>query len=289
MSDAQRLINVMRQTIDQSTGTQVNYLPGVVHEVTSVAVQNIQGVTLLLATSYLTDSEEGFVASAYVRSDELLEDIIIPSGVFVSAGDYVVVAQSESGRAWIDRLLAESAYPMLYVDFNRAKIGTGSGSNDIINWGTAGQIITSGGSASPVSWGPIFEEGYFTPEITFETPGDLSVSYSDQEGFYTRLGSRCFVTIYLSTNSFTHTTASGGFRMTGLPFTANRSAAMALSWEGYTWTVPAWISAETIPGSTNLQFRYLQSGGQSSDMESNVVLSGTEQEIWVSGSYEIQP
>ena len=68
------------------------------------------------------------------------------------------------------------------------------------------------------------EVGTFTPAITFATPGNLSVSYSNQIGRYEVRGSKCFVEILLSTSAFTHTTASGGLRITGLPFAAAASS-----------------------------------------------------------------
>lgn len=68
------------------------------------------------------------------------------------------------------------------------------------------------------------EKGTFTPAITFATPGDLSVSYSNQVGRYEVRGSKCFVEILLATSAFTHTTASGGLRITGLPFAAAASS-----------------------------------------------------------------
>lgn len=67
-----------------------------------------------------------------------------------------------------------------------------------------------------------FETGTFTPTITFDTPGDLAVTYTSRAGSYTRIVTPtrkiCFITFDLSVNTMTFTTASGNVRMGGLPF-----------------------------------------------------------------------
>lgn len=65
-----------------------------------------------------------------------------------------------------------------------------------------------------------YEDGTFTPVVTFSTPGDLSVTYSVQVGSYTRIGNKVFINFNISTSAFTFTTASGTLQITGLPFTS---------------------------------------------------------------------
>jgi uncharacterized membrane protein YfcA len=60
----------------------------------------------------------------------------------------------------------------------------------------------------------------WTPALTFATPGDLAVSYSTREGTYVKTGDLVTVWFNILTSAFTHTTASGHLRITGLPFTA---------------------------------------------------------------------
>lgn len=62
-----------------------------------------------------------------------------------------------------------------------------------------------------------YEEGSFTPTLTFATAGDLAVTYSARIGQYTKIGDMMMVTIRIATSAFTHTTAAGAFRITGLP------------------------------------------------------------------------
>lgn len=61
----------------------------------------------------------------------------------------------------------------------------------------------------------------WTPAITFDTAGDLSVAYSNQTGVYTKIGELVIASFAIITSTFTHTTASGKIRVTGLPFTPN--------------------------------------------------------------------
>lgn len=64
----------------------------------------------------------------------------------------------------------------------------------------------------------LIEQGSFTPAFTFATPGDLSVSYSDQVGFYLRVGDMVVALCHLSCTP-TYTTAASHIRISGLPFT----------------------------------------------------------------------
>lgn len=65
-----------------------------------------------------------------------------------------------------------------------------------------------------------YREGLWTPAITFTTPGDLSVTYSAQNGSYVKVGGLVMASFNIVTSSFTHTTASGSFTLTGIPFTS---------------------------------------------------------------------
>jgi hypothetical protein len=88
-------------------------------------------------------------------------------------------------------------------------------------WGSAGQIpfpAAQNASADPNTLDD-YEEGTWTPAVTFDTAGDLSVTYGTQDGFYERVGRLVIARFRIATTAFTHTTASGSFRITGQPFT----------------------------------------------------------------------
>jgi hypothetical protein len=63
-----------------------------------------------------------------------------------------------------------------------------------------------------------YEEGTWTPVLTFGTPGNLSVSYSEQLGEYTKVGRLVTVCFSIITSAFTHTTAANSLLFNGLPF-----------------------------------------------------------------------
>lgn len=65
-----------------------------------------------------------------------------------------------------------------------------------------------------------YEEGTFTPTLTFDTPGNLAITYTVRTGNYTKIGRMVNFACRILTSSFTHSTASGNLRITGLPFTA---------------------------------------------------------------------
>lgn len=62
-----------------------------------------------------------------------------------------------------------------------------------------------------------YEEGPWTPVVTFVTPGNLSVSYATQFGVYQKVGKRVTAEFNITTSAFTHTSASGNLKLTGLP------------------------------------------------------------------------
>ena len=73
-----------------------------------------------------------------------------------------------------------------------------------------------------------YEEGTFTPTLTFATPGNLAVTYNGvngRVGYYTRIGNKVYINFGVATSAFTFTTASGALQITGLPFTSKNAAA----------------------------------------------------------------
>lgn len=78
--------------------------------------------------------------------------------------------------------------------------------------------------------------GTWAPVLTFATPGNLSVTYSEQVGQWVRLGPIIVVNFDIVTSAFTHTTASGGARITGLPFVPSASEFWfgQMYWQGIT-------------------------------------------------------
>lgn len=98
-----------------------------------------------------------------------------------------------------------------------------------------------------------YEEGTWTADLTFATPGDLSVGYAVQQGIYTKIGRLVVVVYNIQTSSFTHTTSSGALSITGLPFTAaTLQYASALIWGGITNATYTNITAQVGAGATTI-------------------------------------
>lgn len=99
--------------------------------------------------------------------------------------------------------------------------------------------------------------GTWTPVLSFATPGDLSVSYTTQLGWWVKNGRLISVEFFILTSAFTHTTASGGVQITGLPstFTANETNSRpvgALQFGGITFNTVGQTSAVCkISGNSN--------------------------------------
>jgi hypothetical protein len=81
----------------------------------------------------------------------------------------------------------------------------------------------------------------WTPVFTFANPGDLAVaSYAVQRGQFVRYGEQifCMMLIWIGAGRMTHSTATGGVRITGLPRTVSNKTWIqsegALAFEGIT-------------------------------------------------------
>lgn len=79
-----------------------------------------------------------------------------------------------------------------------------------------------------------YEEGTWTPTLTFVTNGNFTVVYSTQSGTYTKIGRQVTITFNLVTSTFTHTTASGNLQITTLPFTPGATFIGTLNFQGIT-------------------------------------------------------
>lgn len=108
--------------------------------------------------------------------------------------------------------------------------------------------INFGGSAlssyvSNTSW---------TPTFTCDTPGDLSVSYATQSGYYSRVGSIVYVSFFLEFTP-TFSTASGNMRVSSFPVQASAN--------NYAFA-PLLLSNVTYPAGVTNVFTYMDGSYQ---------------------------
>lgn len=101
----------------------------------------------------------------------------------------------------------------------------------------------------------------WTPVVTCATPGNLSVSYTEQIGTYTKIGNRVMANFTL-TFTPTFTTASSYLKVTGLPITSESTTGNqsngALSFAGINVTGYSQITARVDP---NQSFFYFEASG----------------------------
>lgn len=145
---------------------------------------------------------------------------------------------------------------------------------------TSGQIVFPATQVPSANANTLddYEEGTWTPALTFVTPGDLSVTYAFQTGLYTKIGRQITASFIVETSSFTHSTASGQLRLTGLPFVSNASAAFSGSGEvGYTGITKAGYTshiASVLQNSTSMQLISSGSAQPFSNVEATDMPSG---------------
>ena len=101
-----------------------------------------------------------------------------------------------------------------------------------------------------------YEEGSWTPTLTFSTPGNLAVPYSVRTATYIKVADLLFYSFTVFASPVTHTTASGNLLVTGFPHAASGGFFVgSCSFEGI--TLPAGrtqIQTLIDQGTTQAQF-----------------------------------
>ena len=124
-----------------------------------------------------------------------------------------------------------------------------------------------------------YEEGTWTPVLTAATPGDLSVVYSVQLGYYTKIGRMVFVNYDVTTSTWTHTTAAGNISITGLPFTSSAG----ITWRGLVrgggWTKAGYtqLLSSILAGGTTVTIAATGSGAAPLNLAITDTPTGTQQ------------
>lgn len=120
-----------------------------------------------------------------------------------------------------------------------------------------------------------YEEGTWTPLITFATPGNLSVSYINQTGVYNKIGRVVQLQFTVITSSFTHNTAAGNLLISGAPFSASTARGYGgQEWRGITKSGYTDVSARMNVGASAIDFVASASGLTPSNVSAADVPSG---------------
>ena len=128
-----------------------------------------------------------------------------------------------------------------------------------------------------------YEEGTWTPVIFGSTTGGVG-TYNIQNGQYTKIGNRVFITCYLN---WTAHTGTGNMRMSGLPFTSNSGANtyMPFSYwdENISYTSTYHLCIYGSPNSNVLEISQTPNGGGGNIAVPMDSAGG----IMISGSYSV--
>jgi hypothetical protein len=164
----------------------------------------------------------------------------------------------------------------------------------LLDTSATNKTLNYGLTLSSVNFGQTTLSNYtqstFTPTVTSASPGDLSVSYASQEGFYTRIG-RMILINYTVQFTPTFTTATGVITFGGLPVAAagNNSAFLISTIStGWTWPAGKIIVPNTNSGTTNvlLQANASTAATANCSIETTLV-SGVQVNITFSGMYYV--
>lgn len=151
----------------------------------------------------------------------------LPAGNPVIPGTVIATAWANSTLTDIATALTNS----LSTDGSTASVSL---ANKILVGGTlngptiTGNVTLTGGqitfpavqnASANVNCLDDYEEGTYTPSISYATPGNLVVNYSTRAGQYTKIGRFVWMNFAMVTTTFTHTTAVGTMIITGTPFT----------------------------------------------------------------------
>lgn len=168
------------------------------------------------AQKHVTHNEALVALDTLVQLSVLDKDLSAPPGS-PAEGDCYIVAAAATGAwtGWDGRVARyEDGQWRSYLPGAGGGVGWLAWVQDedafYVRKSGGWEVLATGGG------GVTIEEGTWTPEATFQTPGDLSVSYVQQIGTYVRIGDSVFITFVLIFTP-TFTTASGQFRISGLP------------------------------------------------------------------------
>lgn len=135
-----------------------------------------------------------------------------------------------------------------------------------------------------------YEEGTWTPGLTYTTPGTLSVAYNTQSGEYTKVGRKVHAVMGLVTNTHNLGTATGNLLVSGLPFGPNVGPGQTpgkCAWQGITKASYTEVDWTVLNGATDTQFIASGSGQTRSNIQVGNTATGTQITLYGNVTYHI--
>jgi len=185
---------------------------------------------------------------------------------------HIVKFQSNVGGTQVDKAVIDCA-GNVNVNSGNLVIGTSGKGIDFSADGNAG------GMTSEVL--DDYETGTWTP--VYGSSGTApTISYSAQNGTYTKIGNTVIIGIYLNTASVSG--GSGNLRITGLPFTQNSVVGGYGSKVGNIQNFVSGLT-QTIGGFVNVDRIEMRRGNDTAVTTSDLRTTGDSNQIWWSLSY----
>lgn len=134
-----------------------------------------------------------------------------------------------------------------------------------------------------------YEEGTWTPVVTFATPGNVSPTYAFRNGTYIKLGRAVFYVCSIYVTSLSHSTASGALKVTGLPFTegAGHYTGSGGFTAGWTKTGSPTMAVRVPPNAAYLEVQSIVSGSIDSPTTVTEWPTGSVLSIEATGYYMV--
>ena len=179
-----------------------------------------QKSSLSLICSHATNNQAGLLALGATKSSSLGGNGLTGS----SQGLGIITFQGNDGSQMVEAARIQCVAAGTPSADNmpgelRFSVNSGSsGATEKLRILSSGGITFNGDTAAANALDD-YEEGTFTPSLTFATPGTSSFSYSVQSGWYTKIGRMVHYRLELRLTAFSKGTASGDLRVSGLPFT----------------------------------------------------------------------
>lgn len=167
------------------------------------------------------------------------------------------------------------------------KVSTGD-----IFFGTAGKGICLGNTANvDANTLEDYEEGTFTPN--YDAGGGVTFSYSQQYGFYTKIGDTVFFTIYLQgyASTITGGNENNGVALQGLPFTIKNHARYNPAFtigRTYKWDIDSdkRMYSYGTPNTTTARF-IIESDDSTGSIAVASQLNANTTEMFLNGHYKV--
>ena len=137
-----------------------------------------------------------------------------------------------------------------------------------------------------------YEEGTWTPSYTPTTGSFTTMTYNNQEGYYTKVGDLVYINCLISTNNSNPSGGSGDLLISGLPYTCGASADHSLAISGViNWGGDYPLAGLVTESSSTIKFQYRTAinGATSSLNVSDMATSTSSNRNYIrfSGCYKV--